>query len=388
MISKMAKMLVLGVFLAGTLAVPQEALSWEKDNIKIVPSVKYAQVWDSNVFYERNNPKSDWISVTTPGILGVYSFGPGKVHNIYADYKVELGAFYKYNDQNYGNHDLNTGMELDFDTYTFDTNNRFQFTSDRAGTEFTSRTLRKINTYDAVLGFHYNKMEFDIGYKNYLVDYLSDTLKQLDYYMNQGWITGYIQVAPKTQALLEFVYQNYQYPDTGGRNANAFQILTGVRGDITGKLTGTVKLGYGFKDYSSSSQNDYHGFVSGMDLFYDATERIDMRLSYYRQPYESTYSNNNYYTGDHISYNLTYDLGNDFTATLDAFWFHNSYSSPGVGEDKKRRDNEWEVSPRLEYKWKEYIVIGGEYKFHQRESNIGSRRYDQHVIQTDITVMF
>jgi hypothetical protein len=386
--SRFTKMLVLTVFSAGTILMTTQADSWEKGHTKIVPSVKYAQVWDSNIFYDRENPHHDWISVTTPGIMGEFGFGPEGKHKILADYKVELGAFYKYNDQNYGNHDLNTGISLDFDKYTFDTNNRWQFTSDRAGTEFSSRTLRKIDTYDAVLGLHYNKIDFDLGYRFYIVDYLSDTLKQLDYYQNEGWITGYVQVAPKTKALLEFVYQNLQYWNTGGRNANAYQILTGLKGQVTSKIEGTVKVGYGFKDYSSSSQKDFHNFVAGIDLFYDMNERVDMTLSYYRQPYESTYSNNNYYTGDHINYNLRYDLGNNFTGILDMFWFHNAYKNAGVGESNKRADNEWEVSPRLEYKWKEYIVLGGEYTFHQRESNIGSRRYDQHVIQADIRLMF
>jgi len=389
MISKLAKILVVALFVAGFFtAASMESAAWEQGKLKVVPAVKYDQQWDSNIFYDRDDPQHDWIFVTTPGILGEFGFGPEGMHKVKADYKVELGAFARFDDQNYGNHDLNTGLGLDFDRYTLDVNNRFQFTSDRAGTEFNNRVLRKIDTFDAVMGWHFNKMDFDTGYRFYIVDYLSDTLDSIDYYQNEGWITGYVQVAPKTKALLEFDYQNIQYPDASGRNGNAYAILTGLKGQITSKVEGTVKVGYKYKDYNSSRQKDYSNYVSGIELFYDMSQRVDMRFSYFREPYESTYSNNNYYIGDHFKYNVTYDLGRNFTAILDTFWFHNQYKAAGVGEENKRADNEWQVAPRLEYKWKEYVVLGAGYKFHQRESNIGSRRYDQHVINADVTLMF
>jgi len=387
--SKLTKILVLSIFAAGLFTVcAGESIAWEKGSLKIVPSAKYEQRWDSNIFYDREDPQHDWIFITTPGIMGELGFGPEKKHKVIADYKVELGAFARYDDQNYGNHDLRTAINLDFDKYTLDTSNRFQFTSSRAGTEFNNRVLRKIDTFDTVLGWHYNKLDFDTGYRFYIVDYLSDTLDSIDYYQNEGWITGYVQVAPKTKALLEFDYQNIQYPDSSGRNGNAYAILTGVKGQITGKLEGTAKIGYKYKDYNSSTQKDYSNYVAGVDLFYDMNKRVDMSFSYYREPYESTYTNNNYYTGDHLTYNVKYDLGRNFTAILDTFWFHNVYKASGTGEVNKRQDNEWQIAPRLEYKWKNYVVVGGGYKFHQRESNVGSRRYDQHVVNADITLMF
>ena len=377
------------LIIAGMFSFSLAASAWEKGHVKVVPSCIYQQRWDSNVFYDRDDPQHDWMSITTPGILGEFGFGPEGKHKLRVNYSVELGAFYRFTDQNYGNHNLDTGAFLDFEDYTLDVNNNFKFTSSRAGTEFQNRNLRKEDTADAVLGWHYNKIDFDTGYRFYVVDYLSDTLDSLDYYYNEGWITGYVQVAPKTQALLEFDYKNLQYWNTGGRNANAYAILTGVRGKITQKIDGTVKIGYKSKLYNGDNvDNNFYGFTAGMDLFYDMNDRVDMTLSYYRQPYESTYGNNNYYVGDHLNYNLTYDIGNNFTGILNAFWFHNSYKSPGPAESKKRLDNEWEIMPRLQYAWKEYLVLGIDYKFHQRASNIHSRGYTQHVVDADIKVMF
>ena len=388
--SRSCIIIAVAVVMVGIFSFALTASAWEKGHIKVIPSVKYQQRWDSNVFYDRDDPQHDWMSITTPGIIGEFGFGPEGKHKLRVDYSVELAAFYRFTDQNYGNHNLDTGAFLDFEDYTLDLNNNFKFTSSRAGTEFQSRNLRKEDTATAVLGWHYNKIDFDTGYKFYVVDYLSDTLNALDYYYNEGWITGYVQVAPKTQALLEFDYKNLQYWNTGGRNANAFAILTGVRGKITQKIDGTVKIGYKSKLYNgvATSSNDFYGFTAGMDLFYDMNERVDMTLSFYREPYESTYGNNNYYIGDHLLYGLVYDIGNNFTGILNSFWYHNSYESPGFGESEKRMDNEWEIMPRLEYAWKEYLVVGFDYKFHQRASNMHSRGYTQHVVDADVKLMF
>ena len=373
---------VLSVLLSGT------AYAWEQGKLKINPSCKYEQRYDSNIFYERDDPDHDWISITTPGIAGEFGFGTEAKHKVSVAYKVELAAFYRFHDQNYGNHDLDSKIHLDFDKITLDASNNFKFTSSRAGTEFQRRNLRKEDTVNIVLGWHFNKFDIETGYRFFVVDYLSDTLEALDRYENGGWITGYYQIAPKTKALLEADYDNIQYWNTGGRNGNAYAILTGLKGEITKKIEGTVKLGYKSKLYSSSSANDFYGFAARVDLFYDMNEKVDMSLSYYSEPYESVYTNSNYYYGNHLIYNLTYKLGKDFTGILDMFWFHNNYPSPGIGETKKRVDDEFEIAPRLEYAWKEYLIFGIGYKFHQRWSNIHSRGYTQHVMNADVKLVF
>ncbi|MBD3296256.1 MAG: outer membrane beta-barrel protein [Candidatus Omnitrophica bacterium] len=385
---KTLSFLVLIMFLAGTVLLPGTASAFEQGSWKLEPSFKTEEKWDSNIFYDTEDPDSDWITVLTPGIYGEWNFGQADKHKAFAGYDVDIGLFGEYTDQNYGNHNAYGGVNLDFNKMTFDANNRFQFTSSRAGTEFQRRILRKIDEANFVAGWHYNKIDFDTGYQFFITDYLSDTLDQIDFYHNKVWVTGYIQIAPKTQALLELNYKNIQYPDASGRNGNAYAALTGIKGDITAKITGVAKAGFKVKDYNSSDANDFANFIAHIDLMYDMNERVDMMFSYHREPYESTYTNNNYYTGDHFKYNLTYDIGRNFVGKFDSFFFHNAYTSPGPGENEDRTDFEWEARPRLEYHWKEWAVFGGGYTFHQRASNVYSRKYDQHVVSADVKFMF
>lgn len=385
---KLSVFLMLMVLMLGIIFMPEAASAWEQGRLKVNPSCKYEQRYDSNVFYDRDDPDHDWISITTPGISGEFGFGTEAKHKVSVAYKVDLGVFYRFSDQNYANHDLDSRIFLDFGKITLDASNNFKFTSSRAGTEFQSRNLRKEDTVNVILGWHFNKFDIETGYRFFVVDFLSDTLDSLDRYENGAWITGYYQIAPKTKALLEVDYDNIQYWNAGGRNGNAYAILTGLKGEVTKKIEGTVKLGYKSKIYSSSSANDFYGFAARMDLFYDMNEKVDMTLSYYSEPYESVYTNSNYYYGNHLIYNLRYEFLENFTGVLDMFWFHNSYPSPGPGENEKRVDDEFEVAPRLEYAWKEYLIFGIGYRFHKRWSNVHSRGYTQHVMSADVKLAF
>jgi len=270
-----------------------------------------------------------------------------------------------------------------------DVDNRFQFTSSRAGTEFEHRTLRKIDTFNAVAGFHFNKFDFDVGYQYYWVDYLSQSLENLNRYENAAAVTGYVQVMPKTQALLEFAYRNLQYPDASGRNGNAYDFMGGVRGEITAKISGIVKGGFGMKDYDGDlDRKKFKNFVMHSSILYDINDRTDLTFAYYREAYESVYENNNYYVGDHFLTNVDYEFGGGFIAKFEGMLFNNWYPSPGPTTNTKRMDQEWRAGIGLDYVWTEWLVTGMGYRFHQRASNMGDRRYSQNVVDGHIRFVF
>ncbi|KJJ84739.1 hypothetical protein OMAG_001395 [Candidatus Omnitrophus magneticus] len=372
----------------GSLCFAVNAHTWEKGHVQIEPSFKTEEMWDSNVFYEPSNEKDDFITLLTPGLKGAFAFGAEGKHKITANYLCELGIFAQYDDENYGNHDFKAGVDLDFDTYTLNVNNKFDFTSSRAGTEFESRTLRKEDRLDTVFGVHCNKFDFDFGHEFFIVDYLSDTLKSINRYENSVWTTGYVEVMPKTKALAEFTYQNIVYPDTDQRDGDAYKTMLGLQGDLTAKLTGIIKGGYKVKTYRESTREDFSNAVAYVALLYSMTDNLGLNLSYNREPFESIYDNNNYYTGDHFTAALNYIFAKNWKAILDTMYFHNAYPAIATGESKKRTDNEWALGGRLEYAWKEWLVSGVGYHFHQRLSTISSREYDQHVINGDIKVKF
>jgi len=387
--SKLLILLVLAVFCLSIFPLIETASAWEKGHIKVVPAFKFEERYDSNIFYDRENPKHDFMSIFYPGILGEYGFGAEGKHKLMASYLAELAVFGIHHEQNYGNHDTGQGVSLDFDRITVDVNNRFQFTSSRAGTEFERRTLRKIDTFTPVLGLHFNKFDFDVAYQYYWVDYLSNSLQRLNRYENAGSLTGYVQVMPKTKALLEFAYRNLQYPDTSGRNGSAYNFMGGVKGEITAKITGIIKGGFGIKEYDGdAARKGFQNFVMHTALLYDINDRTDLSLTYYREAYESIYENNNYYTGDHILANLSYKFGGNFLAKLDGMFFNNWYPSPGPTMQKKRVDQEWAAGTGLDYAWREWLVAGVGYRFHQRASTVGSRRYNQHVVNGNIRFQF
>ncbi|MDD3089889.1 MAG: outer membrane beta-barrel protein [Candidatus Omnitrophica bacterium] len=388
--SRNLRILMAVVFAASALMViSPEAIAWEKGHIKANPFLKFEEQYDSNIFYDPDDPKHDFISILTPGITSEIGVGDGGKQKVRANYKVDCGMFGKYKDQNYANQDLLGEVELNFaDKYKWTTGDNFLFTSDRAGTEFEHRTLRKENTLKSLFEADFNKLSWDAGYSLYNVDYLSDTLKQINRYENIFWTTGYIQIQPKTKALFELQYKNIQYPDASGRNANGYRAMTGLKGQLTAKLAGIAKVGFKIQDYNTKSQPDFYNFVAEIGLDYAYNDRINFLMSYVREPFESTYTNNNYYTGDHLLGVMNYKFGNGFFTKIDGMLFNNMYPEAGTGESKKRNDLEWAAGAKLGYQWKEWFVTDVGYRFHQRASNLHSRDYDQHVVSISAKVMY
>ncbi len=379
---------LVALFAVSTLVCPQTADAWEKGNLKIVPSVEYKQQWDSNIFLDSNKEKSDFISILTPGIAAELGFGAQGKHKARVNYKVDLGMFANHNDQNYGNHDLFGEVALDLNTYAFVVNDDFKFTSSRAGTDLDTRNLRKDNTINAIWSANFNKLSFDIGYTNFIRHYLSDTLKGQNRFENSIWTTGYVQIAPKTQFLLEYKYKNIQYPAkvATGRSGNANSVLAGVKGQLTSKVVGIIKAGGKYQDY----KNGQHFLTPTVhtSLSYDPTDRINILFAYKREGLESTYTDSNYYLSDHFTTDLNYDLGNNFTGKVMGEYEHDAYPKRAPGEAKKRTDDIWGVGCGLDYKVKEWGVIGAGYRFKQRESTIDDRQYDDHLFTIDIQVAF
>ncbi|MFC1548329.1 outer membrane beta-barrel protein [Candidatus Omnitrophota bacterium] len=379
---------ILFAFVLGTFS--GTALAWEKGNMKISPGFKVVERWDSNVFYDSSDAKYDIISIMSPSIKSEFGFGAAGKHKLRADYVVDFGVFGKHSSQNYANQDMFGELFLDFNKYNVTVNDNFLITSDRAGTEFTNRNLRKENTGRSILGMDFNKFSADIGYEHYLVDYHSNLLRTLDRYENAVWTTGYMDLpnATKTKGLLEFEYRNITYKNIGARNADAYSVLVGVQGDITPKLTGIAKAGYQIKDYRHSAANDFSSAIAHIDLLYAYNDRTDFLFSYHRQAYESTDASNNYYTGDHFLTSVDYKFGGNFIARADGMFYYNDYPNISAGENKKRRDFEWALGPSIDYVFKEWLIAGVGYRFHQRASNIDNREYSQHVVDGNVRLVF
>ena len=385
---KIIKLLVLLFFIVGITMQATPGYSWEKGSYKIVPGVKYEQKWDSNIFYDSNNEKSDWISIISPSIYGEAGFGDYDKHTAKVNYVVDLGMFAEFNNQNYGNHNVFGEVDFDLNDYGFKVSDNFLFTSSRAGTDQDNRNLRKENTVSGIWSADFNKLSFDVGYSNYILEYLSDTLKGLNRMDNTMWTTGYIQIQPKTKMLVEYKYRNIQYPAkvSSGRSGNANSGMIGLKGELTSKITGIVKAGYMYQDYKNGQ--DFSAPIAFVSLDYRATDRLSTLFSYERTAYESSYQGSNYYTGDHMLLDVKYDLGRNFIAKALGEYSRNDYDKRAPGQAEKRNDNIFGAGCGLDYNWKEWASCGIGYNYKQRVSTINDRQYDQHVFSANIKMAF
>lgn len=358
--------------------------------IEVHPRIKVAEEYDDNIFWEPDNEKEDWITILTPGIRFNLPFN-GKRHLLSLDYYADIAWFNKFSDQNYQNHYITGLLDLNFPEWYVDLKDKFSpKTSDRAETEFTDRVERRDNRFTSLLGREFNKLAFELGYENFWIDYDPIEQDELDRMDNIGTLVGYVQVLPKTKALLEYNYADIGYYNSDSRDGSYNQVRIGLKGSPTDKMTLIGKVGYQDRNYSHSGEPDWNHISAYLDLVERFTERIMLHLNYALTAEESTYRINNFYKINRIRAELRYRIFTKFTIYLGGSFGKHDYPETTTegNQTDKRNDDLWEAHGGLRYDIKDWLFTEIEYNYRERDSNLDLLDYDDNKISLRIAGEF
>ena len=96
-----------------------------------------------------------------------------------------------------------------------------------------------------------NRFKFKVDYSNFLVDY---TARRNDFRdRSDNAVSGYLfyKIRPKTSSLFaEYEFLDIAYKTNDLFNSREHHWFGGVQWDITAKSKGSVKAGYGIKDFT------------------------------------------------------------------------------------------------------------------------------------------
>lgn len=342
--------------------------------------------FDSNVYLTPKKGTQDYIFTLSPKVLMDLPFGIDERHLFQAMYMGEGGLFCSQTSQNYMNERGAVNLNLRLPFGFFNVNDDFKDTTDRSGTEFTTRVHRLENTAAATLGVQHNKMSYEVNYTNFLKRYFKQEYKNLGYYENDFKGTVFYQLFPKTQVLIDYTFGLLDYYRDKARNGHLNQVTTGLKGDLTGKTMGIAKAGFQARDYDVGK--GYVGFVGELGAITKFSERTEVTLKYHTTPIESVASSGNYYTSNILSAQLDQKLMGHFSAMLRTSVALDHYPQVNQGTDTKRRDWLFDESIWLYYNIKHWGKIGVGYDFKRRASNIGSQSYTDNLVSTRFDLVF
>ena len=344
--------------------------------------VKTSVQYDDNVFLEPKHEKHDYIFRITPTISLSLPFGFKDKHSLFLDYTPSKEMFHTYTSQDHVNHRLKGVLNIDFNICAIALSDEYLYHYSRGDVEFDERILHEENTFKCLVSKAFNRFSYDIEYRNYLVDYYDDFYTEFNRNENEGRVTGYMQVFPKTKILLEGRYEKITYDEVRERDADAYSALTGFIWKVTGKTTGTVKCGYQSKKYDDEEKDDFNSGIVEADMRIDLRPRTLLIFGFQRAGLESTVGESFYYTSNQYSAEIRQYFFEKWTGKLKGSYAHNRYS------DDRRIDNVWRYSAGLDYQIVEWALVSIEYEHKERNSNTDNNDYERNLVTVSTSVVF
>ncbi len=350
-------------------------------------AVTASERYDSNIFLTPNSTRSDFISELNPQVFMDLPFGIDERHNFQVLYDARLGSYADHTNQNYQDQELTGLLNFKLPFGYFALRNFLNKTSDRAGTEFTSLIRRTENQADALFGIEFNKLANEFDYTHYTRHFNSRDYINYNYREDVGTSTTYYQLFPKTKALFEYNYGKIDYTTDNSRDGYFNQYRVGLKGDLTGKTIGIVKLGYQDREYKTGERQAFNHFVAELGLISQLSERTKVTCKFLDTVMESTYENNNYYNNNSLTVQL--DQGIIGNLSLNALFGvdRNLYPEAGITVPEKRKDTILTTGFGLEYQVKDWVKAGLNYQYREDISNIDPQDYNDNQVMASLTFM-
>lgn len=343
--------------------------------------------FDDNIFLTSNNKKSDYINEINPQLFMDLPFGIDERHNFQVLYDAKLGSYLDHPNQNYQDQEATGLLNFKLPFGYFALRNFFNKTSDRGGTEFTNLIRRTDNQADALFGIEFNKLAEEFNYTHFTRHFNSLDYQGYNYREDVGTSTTYYQLFPKTRALFEYNYGKIDYTTDNSRDGYFNQYRLGLKGDLTGKTIGIVKVGYQDRKYETDTQQGWNHFVAEIGLLSQISDRTQLKLRFMDTAIESVYENNNYYNNNSLTIELNQGITSRFSLNALFGVDRNLYPEVGTTVDKKRKDTILTAGLGLEYQAKDWVKAGLSYQYKEDLSNVDPQDYNQNQVTVSITFM-
>ena len=376
----------------------------------IHPFLAVTGYYNDNVFYSRRSKKSDFVTILSPGVwltvphvnekllsIETSNVNPGgfrikeyepetfRRYQIYLLYNADLDFFSRYSSENTVNHkleglfqyNLRGGLSLAF-------LDQFLIAHDDRGSGIST----KVDKYKSNLA-HFtasyepsDRFKFKADYTNFLVDYDASRNDFRDRVDNGIALYAFYKFMPKTSVFIEYDYVNIDYDkNISGLDSREHHYFGGLQWDVTAKTKGTVKAGYGVKDFVASDFGDENYFTMEANIDYKLTSKTTLILKAARETNETDISASDYILTNRIELEYLQRLTGKITAHIRLAYEDDDYRGGFLIDDEKERlkNRYYRGGFALQYKFKEWLETNIGYMYNRRNSNIDDFDYTSNI---------
>jgi len=381
------------IFVLSFMAFAQAQGNYHIGRLEIYPFASLEQMYDSNIFLEPNESNShDWITKSTAGLGLKMPLIPGREDDftMAVRYNVDILNFARFTKENRVDHTASMVADCKFSNdFTLKVEDNYHKTADPPNNELTALDKRYRNSGKVTSGYTREKIAFDFSYENIRDAYnIQKTLNRNEQIFTP---TFFYQLFPKTSIFGEYNYGKIDY-DNSNTNSNSHynQWRLGVKGEIAPKLDGVAKFGYRQTDYKQSSNNDFKGFATFLNLTYALKERTTINAYGETTSEESSYSTNSYFTLNKIGFKLDHELMARTFLFGGGYYQLDKYPEETTEDSKtaKRRDYIFDSSIGVRYEIKDWVNCEISYEYKKRDSKFSKFDYLDNKVITRVNFKF
>lgn len=351
---------------------------------------------DDNVL-RKPNPDQDKAFKVTPEAILLNNFGK---HQFLVSYNGEYATYTENSKLNYDNHDARAGLRLAHSTrLSSEFGLSYQDQIEEAGSSNSSTILinsfNKFNrtaglanitygtpesTGQAIIGLDYSQQR----YTNNLQEFRD---------VDQSNITGtfYYRIAPKTRILLEASLRDFAYVNTttiGGitfsnQSSEEYILLSGVEWDLTGKTSGTFKLGYQSRTYEEESFSDIDGLSYSLDMVWSPNTYSQVTIGASRRIEESAQLASGGFVTTDYNIGLNHEIKTRTKISIDY-----TFGTSDIKSTRKRTDKRHNFKLAVTYDLNSWLDTELYYQYEKRDSDLALFRFKSNLIGISLVTTF
>ncbi len=353
------------------------------------PYLSVTARYSDNVYRTRDNTRSDWATIISPGIwvtvpgrrqalvsittstttpagLALFLDRPEGFnrYQLYGMYGADIENYQDYTELDntkhggevFGQYNLRGGLSLNaYDKY-LDSEDPIRFGDSATIDKFKSNLIGLVADYDIT-----QKVGLRVDYNNYVLDYDEDFNVQRNRADNAISLYGLYHYSPKTSLFVEYRFTDISYDTYHLLDSVQHGEYLGLKYKSSEKTTMITKIGAVQKDFEDNLIDSTNSLGFEMQLGHAFTEKTSIRAVAQYTPNETAVSSASHQ--DLTNFLLTYSqlFTNKLTGSVIVGYTMNDYI-PLAGQEA-REDKIYSISPSLQYAVQEWLLAALGYSY-------------------------
>lgn len=365
---------VSGVVCANAWALDPQGIKLS-DGVIFTPTLKVAESYDDNFRAVENDEESSWITTIAP----TFTLGAeGRKSAYQVSYTAVSDTFHSSHKDNNTDHHLTGDVGMEFDARNrLKLNAGYHDVEDTASLDqqvendmYNTKNVGGVYTYGAETA----RAQIDFGANYEELRYTNSDHLNADKERDSTALrsTFYYRVAPKTKALLEARYTDYNYVSNDLRNSENTGLLAGVTWEATAKTTGTAKFGHEKKDFDDASVGEKSGGMWEVGATWEPRTYSRFGLNT-RRGFDEGEDNASTIESQTTTLSWEHDWAERLTSNVSYTRSDRDY------QDIDREDKIDTFGVGLTYAMRRWLDVGIGYKYSENDSDAVNESYERNI---------